>query len=127
MFSGAERSHWLRYDENMSTRHAWATQLLNAFRDDVKRVRSCLATASQANSPTYEQSPSPLRSDAASRSANSAKLKKSQSATDAQSMKASMDALRSTRLLENGIVVRLEDLVVYQVPPLAIDAAKLSC
>ena len=117
LMTGAERSHWLRYDENMATRHVWATQLLNAFRDDVKRVRSCLSPNQQVSSPTYEAAPphpSPVHPDS-TRSASGGKAKKSQSSTDAQSMKASMDALRSTRLLENGIVVRLEDLVVYQV------------
>ena len=123
--AGAERNHWLRFDENMATRHEWATQLLNSFRDDVTKIRS-LFTNSAPTSPTSETAPSSGGASSQSNSKHTGNhVRQSQSAnfggggggvTSAdQGHSAAFQAAKNTKLLENSIIVRLEDLVVHQV------------
>ena len=44
LFAGSDRSHWIYYDENMSARHSWAQDLLNAFKEEVRKVRDIMTT-----------------------------------------------------------------------------------
>ena len=122
---GAERSHWLRYDENMATRHEWATQLLNSFRDDVRKIRS-LFTTSQPNSPSSEHPPSHVSNSNTTKMpkqssiSNAAPVQKNPSAGVSSAAansghQAAFQAAKNTKLLENSVIVRLEDIIVHQV------------
>ncbi len=60
--AGSDRTHWLKYDENMKTRDQWAHELLNAFKDEVRTVKEAYTTpkVSPSHVPTKtEDSASP--------------------------------------------------------------------
>ena len=99
---GVDRTHWVKHDENMLARNAWAQDLLNVFREEVRRVRETLSTPPPSpGAPPYpDQAP---------------KGRQGRGQSAGRSQKTPPSQKLSAKLLESCMVLRIEDFVLYRV------------
>lgn len=135
--TGGDRSHWLRYDENMAARDIWTKDLLDAFKEDVRKVREVFSPPSKL-SPGHipdlvppdprtrgqqmpnQNSPSRIQGQGQNQRSPGSQ---GQRVTGPQGQrpgvpspyKSSPNPARPTKLLENSVIVRLEDFYLYRV------------
>ena len=106
--AGAERAHWVKYDENMAARDAWAQDLLSSFKEDVRTVRDFYT--SPQNSPIHAYS-----TNVQQPASNSKTQGHVQGQGQNRKGQGHVSVPRQTRLLEACSVLRLEDFSLYRV------------
>ncbi len=111
VYSGTDRGHWLHFDENMMARQTWAQDLLNTFKDDVRKVRESFVNSPPA-SPDHKSSQfqGQMRGQPQSQPQG-----QGQGRVTIQHANVPARSRAATKLLESSFVFRLEDFTLYRV------------
>lgn len=133
MFTGSERRYWMKYDENMASRDAWATDLLESFYEKIHHLRDAMKKQEEQMARRSKSEPeivavngierpnhlSEMKSQPTERKASvpqhlpqeRQKLAERQQKPRRQQQKYPTEK----RLLESCFVFRLNDFTIYQV------------
>ncbi|XP_072922411.1 bridge-like lipid transfer protein family member 3B isoform X1 [Hemitrygon akajei] len=114
--AGDSCQHWMHYNESTKTRSNWAKELLKEFKSNVDMLKQAVKDYSKSKPPSPNDSPPHILIETTLRHKPVTTGKEQMSkGTSPANVSSSASPQSRTKLLSSCVVLRVEDLNIYQV------------